>query len=155
MSRPKEPVDLVILKGNKHLTKAEIEERKSKEVKADADNIFAPPSLKTKKLKDRFNYLAEQLLNCNIISNLDVESLARYVLLEEQYNKITSLLNKTNILSDEYDGLLIKQTKTFTMLDKTSNELCLNIISRCKVSIPKADEKPANKFSKFGNVNDG
>lgn len=153
MGRLKEPVDLVILKGNKHLTKAEIEARKSKEVKADNDNIFAPPSLKTKKLKDRFNYLAEQLLNCNIISNLDVESLARYVLLEEQYNKITSLLNKTDILSDEYDGLLVKQTKTFNMLDKTSNELCLNIISRCKVSIPKADEKPVNKFGKFGSVN--
>jgi len=144
-----------MLKGKANLTKAEYEERKKSEVKADVNNIFAPSSLRTKKQKNRFNYLAEQLMNCNIISNLDVESLARYVLLEEQYNKLTAVMNKTDMLSYQYDGLLIKQTKIFNMLDKSSNELCLNIISRCKVSVPKAEEKPVNKFSKFGSVTNG
>lgn len=155
MGRPKQPIDLVLLKGNKHLTKEEIEERKNTEVKADADNIFAPTSLRTKKQKDRFTYLAEQLLNCNILTNLDVEGLGRYILLEEQYNKITKVISKTDILSDDYDKLLIKQTKIFSMLDKSSNELCLNIISRCKVNIPKPTEKPVNKFDKFGSAKNG
>lgn len=155
MGRPKQPVDLVILKGNKHLTKSEIEERKNSEVKADADNIFAPSTLRTKKQKERFNYLAEQLLKANIFTNLDVEGLARYVILEEQYNKVTKAIAKVDIISEEYDKLLIKQTKIFQMLDKVSNELCLNIISRCKVSIPKQDEKPKNKFEKFGSANNG
>lgn len=149
MGRPKEPIDLVMLKGNKHLTKDEIEERKNSEVKVDTDNVFAPPTLKGKKLKDRFNYLAEQLLNASIMTNLDVEGLARYVTLEEQYNKITKAISKVDILSDDYDKLLIKQGKIFQMLDKAGNELCLNIISRCKVSIPKVEEKKINKFNKF------
>lgn len=149
MGRPKQPVDLVILKGNKHLTKSEIEERKNDEVKADADNIFAPLTLRTKKQKERFNYLSEQLLNANIMSNLDVEGLARYVVLEEQYNKITKAISKVDILSEDYDKLLIKQTKIFQMLDKVNNELCLNIMSRCKVSIPKQEDKQKNKFEKF------
>lgn len=149
MPRSKEPIDLVMLKGNKHLTKNEIEERKNSEVNADTDNIFAPTSLRTKKQKERFDYLSEQLLNCNILTNLDVEGLARYILLEEQYNKITKIISKTDILSDDYDKLLIKQTKIFNMLNKSSNELCLNIISRCKVSIPKPVEKQVNKFDKF------
>ena len=151
MGRPKEPIELVMLKGNKHLTREEIEQRKNSEVKADADNIIAPPILRGKKLKDRFNYLADQLLKSNIFTNLDVEGLGRYVILEEQFNKITKAISKLDILSDEYDKLLIKQTKIFQMLDKSSNELCLNIISRCKVSIPTPKEKPKNKFEKFGN----
>ncbi|AJA42856.1 phage terminase small subunit P27 family [Clostridium tetani] len=149
MGRPKQPVDLVLLNGKKHLTKEEIEQRKNSEVKADIDKIEAPSRL-TKKQKERFNYLADELLKANIMANLDVESLARYVCLEEQYNKITKKINKIDILSDDYDKLLIKQTKVFGMLDKLSNQLCFNILSRCKVSIPKKEEKPKNKFAKFG-----
>lgn len=43
MGRPKEPIDLVMLKGNKHLTKEEIEQRKNSEVIVDTDYVFAPP----------------------------------------------------------------------------------------------------------------
>ena len=45
MARPREPVDLVVLKGKKHLTKAEIENRTSKEAKAPSDKIRAPSYL--------------------------------------------------------------------------------------------------------------
>lgn len=155
MGRVKQPTDLVILKGKKHLTKEEIESRKNSEVKAAADNIIAPKTLRTKTQKERFNYLSEQLLNANIMTNLDVEGLARYVILEEQYNTITTHINKLDILDDEYDRMLIRQTKIFSMLDKVSNELCLNIISRCKVSIPKAEEKAKNKFDRFRSGSSG
>lgn len=153
MGRPKQPIDLVLLKGNKHLTKSEIEERKNSEVKAGADNIFAPKTLKSKKLKNRFNYLAEQLLNINIITNLDVESLARYVLLEDQYNKVTMVLNSLD-LSDEdeilqYDKMLTRQTKIYNMLNKSASELGLTISSRCKLVVPQPKEQPKNKFEKF------
>lgn len=152
--RPKQPIDLVVLNGKKHLTKDEIEERRNSEVKADIDNVEAPSHL-TKKQTERFNYLSSELLKAKIFTNLDVESLARYVVLEEQYNKITKALNKLDILSDEYDKLLIKQTKTFQMLDKLNDKLCFNIMSRCKVSTPKQEEKPKNKFTKFGSGKNG
>lgn len=159
MGRPKQPIDLVVLKGNKHLTKEEIEDRRNSEVKADADNIFAPRTLKGKKLKDRFNYLAEQLLNINILTNLDVESLARYVQLEDQYNKITTSLNSLDLSDEEeillYDKMLTRQTKIYNMLNKSASELGLTISSRCKLVVPKAEEKPKNKFDKFGSANNG
>lgn len=149
MANNKQPIDLLLLKGKKHLTKEEIEQRKNEEVKANTDNIIAPSYL-NKKQKERFNYLAEELKEAKIISNLDVESLARYVVLEEQYNNIVKKINKLDILSEDYDKLLIKQTKVFSMLDKLNNQLCLNIIARCKVSVQKYEEKPKNKFEKFG-----
>ncbi|WP_177199264.1 P27 family phage terminase small subunit [Clostridium frigidicarnis] len=150
IGRPRQPVDLIIANGKKHLTKLEIENRKSTEVKAKNDNI-EPPSRLTKKQKDRFNYWAAELLSAQVLTNLDVESLARYVALEEQYNKITKKINKLDVLDPDYDEVLIKQTKVYTMLSKSSNELCLNILSRSKVVVPKKeDNSKKNKFEKFG-----
>ena len=39
MGRVKQPIALLTAKGNKHLSKAEIEHRKKTEVKANADNV--------------------------------------------------------------------------------------------------------------------
>jgi hypothetical protein len=127
MGNPKIPIDLLVEKGNKHLTKSEIEERKNTEIKADADKIFAPAFLKTKKQKERFDYLSTELQKVKIIANLDVELLGRHVLLEEQYYLIQKEISKADILSDDYYKLLIKQSKIFTMLDKTTTQLGLNI----------------------------
>ena len=49
--RPRQPIDLIVAKGKKHLTKKEIEERKKQEVKAPADNIHAPDYLTEKQKK--------------------------------------------------------------------------------------------------------
>ena len=48
MARPREPIDLIVAKGRKHLTKQEYEDRKNSEIIAPADNVKAPPFL-TKK----------------------------------------------------------------------------------------------------------
>lgn len=154
MGRTKQPVDLILLNGKKHLTKEEIKERKESEVKADTDKVEAPSHLTTKKQKERFDFLAQQLLNANIMTNLDVETLARYVKLEEQYNNISKKITRMNVLNLQYDSLLKKQTKVFSMLDKLNNQLCFNILSRNKATVPKdKQEKPKNKFSKFGAKN--
>ena len=46
--RNKEPVKLIIAKGKKHLTKAEIKEREDNEIKVDATNV-TPPNYLSKK----------------------------------------------------------------------------------------------------------
>lgn len=152
MTRPKQPVDLVIAKGRKHLTKEEIEQRRNSEVKGNSDNIFAPSHL-TKKQKDRFNYLAEEMLDIKILTNLDVECLARYITLEEAYIKITKALSKINVIEkgDDFDKMLIRQTKIHSMLSKTASELGLTISSRGKLVVPVAPEKKKNKFKDSDN----
>lgn len=158
VGRQKQPIDLILAKENKaHKTKKEIQERKAGEVKVDSDKI-EPPSRLTKKQKDRFNFLADQLIQAKIFTNLDVESLAEYVVLEQQYNKLAKAINssKIDILSDKYDNLLAKQAKVFRMLEKLSDKLCLNILSRAKVSVPKEkQEKKVNKFAQFGSGANG
>ena len=150
MSSNKQPIELVIANGKKHLTKEEIEQRRNEEVKPNTDNIVAPDHL-LKAQAERFDYLAEQLIYAKIMTNLDVENLARYVVLEQQYAKVSKKINSTDIMSTEYDKLLAKQSKVFIMLDKLSNQLCLNILARCKVVAPANEEKKKlNKFEKFG-----
>lgn len=147
VGRPRQPTDLIIAKGKKHLTKEEIEQRKNSEVVANSDNIFAPSHL-TKKQKERFSYLAEEMLDIHILTNLDVESLARYVTLEEAYIKISKALSKLNVViqGDEFDKMLTRQTKIHVMLTKSASELGLTISSRGKLVVPKPKEKPKNKF---------
>ena len=45
MAGARQPTALVELKGKKHFTKAELEERKNAEVNADTDNIVPPDYL--------------------------------------------------------------------------------------------------------------
>ena len=67
MAGQRQPIELVLAKGSKHLTKKEIEERKSSEVKPITDDISPPPYLSTKKQKEEFNKIANQLMKLEIL----------------------------------------------------------------------------------------
>ncbi len=54
MSGQRQPIELVIANGNKHLTKAEIEERRNSEVRPLTDEI-GPPAYLTKKQEIEMN----------------------------------------------------------------------------------------------------
>ena len=64
MAGQRQPTDLVVLKGKKHLTKAEIEARKNAEVIAPNDKVKPPPYL-TPELKKKFRKLAKFHLRLN------------------------------------------------------------------------------------------
>ncbi|MCD3351272.1 phage terminase small subunit P27 family [Clostridium botulinum D/C] len=149
MARPRQPTDLLVVKGKKHLTKKEIEERKSKEVIAPADNIQSPSYLPSK-LQKEFKRIAGELKNIEIMSNLDCEALARFIVSEYNYQKVTKKLLKTGVDNEKYIDLLLMQEKLFKMCRQSASDLGLTISSRCKLVVPKPKEdKPKNKFSKF------
>ena len=81
MAGPRQPIDLLKAKKKAHLTKAEIEEREKAEIHAPADAV-EPPKYLIKRQKDEFNRIAAQLIDLGIMSNLDCESLARYIIAE-------------------------------------------------------------------------
>ena len=59
--KPREPIDLIIAKGKKHLTKEEIERRKKTEVNVDAYKNVKPPNYLNKQQKKEFEEIAEKL----------------------------------------------------------------------------------------------
>ena len=149
MARPRQPVSLLQAKGKKHLTKSEIEERKSKEVKAANDKV-EPPSYLPETLKKEFRRIASELIKVEIMTNLDCEALARFVVSEYNYQKVTKKMLKTGVDNDKYFNYLLMQDKLFKQSRQAASDLGLTISSRCKLVTPtKQDDKPPNKFSKF------
>ena len=164
MARPREPIDLIAAKGKKHLTKAEYEKRKKTEVTAPCDNV-APPAYLTKKEKEKFNEIAQQLIDIGIMTNLDCDVLARYVRANSEYEKLTKQLNKIKFVPDKksevaeatqldeqlakYGYLQKLQLKAAKQCNECARELGLTISSRCKLAMPKVEETPPeNKFMK-------
>ncbi|NEZ47938.1 phage terminase small subunit P27 family [Clostridium niameyense] len=149
MARPRQPTELLVVKGKKHLTKKEIEERKNGEVQAPADKV-EPPSYLPQILKKEFNRIAGELIDIGIMSNLDNEALARFLVSEYNYQKVTKKLLKMGVDNPKYYDLLLLQEKLFKMCRQSASDLGLTISSRCKLVIPKPKEdKPKNKFAKF------
>lgn len=166
MGKPREPIELIIQKGNKHLTKAEIEARRAGEVKPCTDDITAPSYL-TAAQKKRFNLLAGQLKKINIMGETDVDTLARYVAAQSLYEQLTKELrallknppdkkdenyyDRLDIWAKAQDNLAKQQDRYFKQAHTCASALGLTISARCKLEVPVKPETPkTNKFAKFG-----
>ncbi len=163
--RPRQPIELLVEKGKKHLTKAEIAERQDTEVKVEAKDVKAPNYL-SKKQKEEFNRLAEILVESVMMCELDEDCLARYLIARENYIKFTKQLNiefrKQNAkenknnemlldrISSNIEQLLINQDRAYKQCRSSASDLGLSISSRCRLVMPTPKETPKlNKFDKF------
>lgn len=160
--RPKEPIDLIIAKGKKHLTKEEIENRKNTELKINHTNVN-PPDYLSEKEKVEFNNISNILLEIGIMTELDEECLAHYLIANTSYIKYTKELrkleNKLLKTKDEekkkeilgfIDLYLKYQDRALKQCRDCANDMGLSITSRCKLVMPPSKDPPKeNKFSKF------
>lgn len=154
MSGQRQPINLLIAKGNKHLTQSEIEQRLSQEVGILTDNIIPPPYLTKKKQKDEFNKIALQLQALKIMSETDVDTLARYILSRDLYVKLTKQITNSNEILESpslLETYFKNQDRAFKQCRACAIDLGLTISSRCKLVVPKTEtpEKKHNKFEKF------
>ncbi len=137
MARPREPVDLIKAKGRKHLTKDEYEERKESELDVPFVDV-QPPSYLKKKQKEKFMDIADKLLALGIMTELDVDCLAMYILSHDLYlsytKTIAQLIKKSDIagLKDVQN----MQDKAFRQAQTAARDLGLTITSRCRIVIP-------------------
>ena len=179
MAGQKQPIDLVVMKGKKHLTKAEIEARKNSEVTAPNDKV-KPPVYLAANLKKQFRKLAKELLEIKLIANVDCDALARLLIAQEQYLEITEQIRKTplmldvpvyetkenpdtgkeervqvgtmQVVNDERERLMIIQDRCMKQCRQGASDFGMTVSSRCRLAVPKTkDEKPENKFAKYAN----
>jgi P27 family predicted phage terminase small subunit len=152
MARPKQPIELVIANGRKNLTKAEIKERREREVKPIADDIVAPEYL-TKKQAEEFYKISAQLEKLKIMGETDVDALARYIISKDLYVKLSKQLNKSEIINNPIllNNYLKNQNKMFNQCRASASDLGLTISSRCKLVVPATNEeqKKENRFGRF------
>ncbi len=151
MPNPKQPIQLIQAKGKKHLTKAEIEERTNGEIQPNTDSI-KPPKYLTKGQKERFSIIAKELEDLDVMGNTDCDALARYIIAEEMYIKLSKAVKRIKIPDDfqTFERCANLQDKYFKQCRAAANDLGLSISARCRLVIPKAPEKPPeNKFDRF------
>ena len=152
MSGPRQPIELVVAKGAKHLTKAEIESRRKSEI-APLDGDLTPPSYLSKKQTQEFLKIADQLKRLKIMGETDVHALARYVVANSMYIDTVKKLRRKEVKDDPdiYEQWAGVQDKFFKQARAAAGDLGLTISSRCRLVIPEANKPPekTNKFQKF------
>lgn len=150
--RKREPVDLIVAKGKTHLSKEEIKRRREQEIKVPYTDVTAPDYL-PEELVPEFDDIAQKLLDINIMTELDEDTLARYLLSKRQYLKLTYILD-TAMNEMDIDTLSKYQTmqdKAFKQCRMGASDLGLSITSRAKLVVPVKEAPPKNKFlEKFG-----
>ena len=150
MGRPREPVELILAKGAKHLTSREIEERSASEVRAPVpDKVSAPDGL-PKELRKDFRRIARQLIELKIYSELDGDTLGRYLVAHRNYvaasEPLTSALEELDAKAAESWATI--QDKFFKQAQAAARELGLTVSARCRLVLPAAQggEEPENPF---------
>ena len=151
--RPREPIDLLIAKGKKHLTKAEIEERRAQEIDVPFTDI-QPPSFLPKSFHKEFYEISDKLKAIGIMTELDTVSLAQYLIAKQNYISYTAMLLKVikrnsdpnRQFLDEDD--VVENTKIQALQDRAlrqcqtcARDLGLTITSRAKIAIPQPPDE--------------
>lgn len=152
MAGARVPLEVLEARGSKHLTKAEKQKRQENEIKPIADNIIAPDYL-SKKQKNEFYRISEQLEKLKIMGETDCDTLARYIVAQDFYVNAIKQMRKKEVKNDPFklEQWSKIQERYFKQCRATANDLGLSISSRCKLVVPKtSDEKlKKNKFEKF------
>lgn len=160
MANQKQPIELIVANGKKHLTKAEINNRRKSEIKAPNDKIRAPNYL-SKSQKKEFNRIAKQLKDLKIMTNLDCDALARYVIAQESYNRYSAAIEAlwATVSDGSAEILQISEylkdfenlrDKAFKQCRQLAADLGLSIAPRCRIAVPKKDEdKPPTDEEKL------
>lgn len=150
--RNKQPLKVILGNGrSKHLTKDEIKKRQNHEEKmrGPTENIEIPTYL-TAAQKKEFTEVAEKLAALEIFSELDVDSLARYLDSKYQYLQLVKDIRKikpTEIFEQENGKKTVIANEDYPKLQRTKNtlfnecrsaaaDLGLTITSRLKLVIP-------------------
>ena len=150
--RNKEPIDLIIAKGKKHLTKEEIEQRRKDELDVPTDMIEAPDYL-TKKQRESFDEIARTLVDLGIMTNLDCDALAGYIVARDGWVLAGKKLRTKAVKDDPnaFDKWTKIEDRYRKQMRSAAGDLGLTITSRGKIVAPVKNEPPPpeNKFAVF------
>jgi P27 family predicted phage terminase small subunit len=159
--RNKQPLSVIQGKGrSNHLTKDEIKKRQNQEenMRGFTDKV-KPPSYLTTAQKREFVEIADELMKLRIFSNLDVDTLARYLDSKYQYLQMVKEMKKikptttvtdpdgkkTTFANEDYPKLVRVKNTLFGECRAAAGDLGLTITSRLKLVIPPTDDGKKEK----------
>lgn len=136
-----------------------------------------PPSYLTSELKKKFRKLAKELLEIKLVANVDCDALARLLIAQEQFIEVTAQIRETPLMMEvpvyktqvnpdtgkeemvqvgtrqavngERERLMIIQDRCMKQCRQGAGDFGMTVSSRCRLVVPKKEETPENKFSKY------
>ena len=143
MAGPRQPTDVVIANGRKHLSKAEEAERRAGEVKVSPAKTAKPPKWLPEGLRKDFRVVGKRLIAAGLYTDLDADTLARYLIAQSEYLMATSHVHKAYQERDpeEVEDWSRIQDRHFKQARNCANDLGLTVTSRCRLVVPESRQE--------------
>lgn len=140
MAGRRQPTDLVVANGRKHLTKAEEDARRDQEVYVAPPEQAEPPRWLPKKLHREYREIGEILLAAGLYSELDRDVLGQYFLARERWLRADKLASQA--IRDRDENLAQKwagtQNTYFRQARQCAEAMGLSVTARCRIVVPQA-----------------
>ena len=138
MAGKRQPTDVVIANGRKHLSKTEEAERRAGEVKVSPAKTAKPPKWLLEELKPDFRRLGKRLIAAGLYTELDADTLGRYLVAQHQWELATHEVEKAleEIDPEEAEDWSRIQDRYFKQARACANDMGLTVTSRCHLVVP-------------------
>ena len=152
MPGTRQPTDLVVANGRKHLSRAEEDERRNREVKAPPAQKATAPKWLPEVMRKEFRSTGKRLIALGLYSDLDADTLGRYLVAHHQYLSATGYANAAlragNLPQADAWGRI--QDRYFKQARNCANDLGLTVTARCRLVMPSAPvaDDPDDEFTR-------
>jgi P27 family predicted phage terminase small subunit len=156
MPPKKKPVAVLEAEGSRHYTKDELEARRAREVQAPEDEAVKAPAYISGRMLREFNRLAPVLQKMGVLSSVDGDVLAQYLIAKDQYVFATKALESSlhhvpmDVIGAERWTKL--QDTYFKQCRRCATELGLTVSARANILLPQAavESMTAEEADMFG-----
>lgn len=140
MAGKRQPTSLVEANGRKHLTRAEADERRDKEVYVPPPERVTPPRWLPKRLHEEYLEIGDILLAAGLYADLDRDVLGQYFLTRDRWIRADKKAAAAIKAGDEkqareWTGV---QGAYFKQARQCAEAMGLSVTSRCRIVVPPA-----------------
>ena len=143
MPGTRQPTDVIIANGRKHLSKAEEAQRRAVEVRVEQAKTAKPPKWLPPELKAEFRALGKKLIAAGLYTELDADTLGRYLVAQHQYAAAALEAGAALDARDQEnaDGWGKIQERCFKQARSCANDMGLTVTSRCRLVVPENGQR--------------
>ena len=153
MPGPRQSLEVLEGNGRKHLSRSERAARAAGEVRPAPPKQLRAPEYLTAELKEQFRALARQLKELGLLSSLDYDTLARYLLARQSYLAATQEVIALQRGAERADGSRVIDTEALDVATRIqdrffkqcrgcANDMGLTVTSRCRLVLPESARPP-------------
>lgn len=144
MPGPRQPTDVIVANGKKHLSGPEEHARRAGEVRVQAPEEIVPPSWLLKSYHKEFLEIARILSTAGLYSDLDRDTLAQYFVCRRRWVDADRKAKKgISANNAEVAAAWAKiQASYFKQARQCAEAMGLSVTSRCRLVIPPPLKEP-------------